>query len=279
MSTAPPPTAASLASHREIKIISHTMLFYWWPVWLFGFIFTVWSFAENARVLHVPSDTKVEKVSDTQVTLTSEKNAKELQTEADNFRGSQDKNLKARQPRVSKATWMGAVFSIVLLLVIFITNVPLRGLWSVVVIITIVLVAVILAFAGVWDDIFRALGNLHIYIGAAGYLFISIALIAMWAFALLVFDRQVYIIFTPGQMRVCEEVGSGEKVYDTMGMQIERHRDDLFRHWVLGLGSGDLTVRTSGAQPHTITMPNVLFIAKKLRDIEEMQRERATLPG
>ena len=46
-----------------------------------------------------------------------------------------------------------------------------------------------------------------------------------------------------------EEVGGGEKSYDTAGMSIEKHRDDLFRHWVLGLGSGDLTVRTSGACP------------------------------
>ena len=43
---------------------------------------------------------------------------------------------------------------------------------------------------------------------------------------------------------------------------------------MLGLGSGDLTVRTSGATPHQITLNNVLFIGKKLKLIEDMQREK-----
>ena len=88
------------------------------------------------------------------------------------------------------------------------------------------------------------------------------------------FDRQIYITFEPGQMKVVEEVGGGEKSYDTAGMSIEKHRDDLFRHWVLGLGSGDLTVRTSGATPHQFTLNNVLFISAKLQQIEMMQREK-----
>ena len=57
-------------------------------------------------------------------------------------------------------------------------------------------------------------------------------------------------------------------------MPIEKHRDDLFRHWVLGLGSGDLTVRTAGATPHQFTLSNVLFIGSKRLQVEEMQREK-----
>ncbi|MCX7699621.1 MAG: hypothetical protein N2039_01965, partial [Gemmataceae bacterium] len=78
----------------------------------------------------------------------------------------------------------------------------------------------------------------------------------------------------PSQMRVCEEVGAGEKSYDTIGMSIEKHRDDLFRHWVLGLGSGDLTVRTAGANAHQFTLNNVLFIGSKLDRIEDLQRTK-----
>ena len=54
----------------------------------------------------------------------------------------------------------GVVFIVVLLLVIFITNVPIRGLWSVIVIITVLLVTIILALAGWWDDILEAAGSL-----------------------------------------------------------------------------------------------------------------------
>ena len=78
---------------------------------------------------------------------------------------------------------------------------------------------------------------------------------------------------------MCTEIGSGETAYDTQGMTIEKHRYDLFRHWILGLGSGDLTIRTSGAQAHTFEMHNVLNVSSKLQAIEDMQRERPTVQG
>ena len=87
------------------------------------------------------------------------------------------------------------------------------------------------------------------------------------------------MIFTPGQFKVCTEIGGGEKVYDTTGMTIEKQRSDLFRHWILGLGSGDLIVNTSGAQAHHFDLPNVLFIGRKVQQIEEMLRERAVVRG
>jgi len=60
-------------------------------------------------------------------------------------------------------------------------------------------------------------------------------------------DPQIYMVFTPGQLRVRQEIGGGEAAYDTAGMVIQKQRNDLFRHWILGLGSGDLVVNTSGA--------------------------------
>jgi hypothetical protein len=78
---------------------------------------------------------------------------------------------------------------------------------------------------------------------------------------------------------VCLEIGGGETAYDTMGMTIKKERSDLFRHWILGLGSGDLIVRTSGANQHEFVMNNVLNVSWKLKEIEEMQRERPTVQG
>ena len=87
------------------------------------------------------------------------------------------------------------------------------------------------------------------------------------------------MVFSPGQLRVRLEIGSGETAYDVMGMMVEKRRDDLFRHWVLGLGSGDLIVKTSGANAQQFDMPNVLFIGRKVRLIQEMLQEREVVRG
>lgn len=261
-----------------MTIIAHSSLYYWWPVWALSLTFALFSFIENTRVIHVPSHTKTESTESGGYRLVadeyaSKNHAEKLKEMVSKYDKKEDYD-KRRPPRMSHHAGMGTLFLIVLLVVIGITNVPLRGLWSVIVIVIVILVSVILAVLGVWDTIFSVVGNLHIYIGMAGYLFFGVVLLIMWGVSTFIFDRQTYMTFTPGQMKVCEEVGGGEKAYDTIGMTIEKHRDDLFRHWVLGLGSGDLTVRTAGAQAHTITMPNVLRIGAKLKRIEDMQREK-----
>ena len=82
-----------------------------------------------------------------------------------------------------------------------------------------------------------------------------------------------------GKSRVRQEIGGGEAAYDTTGMVIQKQRNDLFRHWVLGLGSGDLIVNTSGSTAHHFDMPNVLFVGYKLRQIEDMLREVQVTSG
>ena len=47
-------------------------------------------------------------------------------------------------------------------------------------------------------------------------------------------------------------------------MGLEKHRRDLFRHWLLGIGSGDLEILTSGATREKIEVQNVLFIGSKV---------------
>ena len=81
------------------------------------------------------------------------------------------------------------------------------------------------------------------HINFSGYLVISLFLFAVWTFNFFLFDRQTYLIFTPGQVRARVEIGGGETVYDTTGMTVQKQRGDLFRHLILGFGSGDLVVR------------------------------------
>jgi hypothetical protein len=95
----------------------------------------------------------------------------------------------------------------------------------------------------------------------------------------LLFDQQIYMVFTPGQLRVRQEIGGGEESFDTMGMSLQKQRNDLFRHWFLGLGSGDLIVTTSGAASRHFDLPNVLFVGYKLKQIELMLREKQVVRG
>ena len=84
-----------------------------------------------------------------------------------------------------------------LLLVIFITNVPLRGLWSVIVIVLILSMVIIFAILGWWEHILETLSFLDIRINLGGYLLVSTVLLGFWLVVFFFFDRQIYMVFTP----------------------------------------------------------------------------------
>jgi hypothetical protein len=184
------------------------------------------------------------------------------------------------QPSVTMAAGknLGVLFIVILLLVVFITNVPLRGLWSVFIIVFIILLSIIFAQAGIWDTLFNRTKLLAIHINLGGYLFLATALFIIWIVNFLFFDRQIYMIFTPGQVRVHLEIGAGETVYGTEGMVFQKQRSDLFRHWILGFGSGDLIVRPGGGTQH-IDLPNVLGVGRRVRQIEKTLAEKEVVQG
>lgn len=62
-------------------------------------------------------------------------------------------------------------------------------------------------------------------------------------------------------------------------MMFKRHRDDIFRHWVLGFGTADLTVFTAGANAQQMEMPNVLGVGHKLDLIHTMLQELEVVKG
>jgi hypothetical protein len=258
--------------------VSHSGLFYWWPVWAVGYLMAALTWFGDYYMATVPKKTYLGVRATGNLTFEKPLKANDRLTDdlknQDVLIAPVGSTLNEPRLRMSTSKNLGVLFCIVLLLVIVITNIPLRGLWSVVVIITIILVSVIFALVGVWEDVLRALYWLDIRINLGGYIFISTALLAIWLIAFLLFDQQVYMIFTPGQFRVRQEIGAGEMAHDTTGMTVQKQRSDLFRHWILGLGSGDLIVRTSGAHPMQFDLPNVLFLGRKVKEIEEMLRSR-----
>lgn len=286
MSTAPtplpPPPGTPPGSRREITLISHSPLFYWWPIWFLGYIMALITYMEDNRLAIVPSGTKVVEVQSAddktkEYTLKTTGTTKSL-TDAVTATGDPTQT-HAFKPRISQRAWMGPLYCIILLLTIVITNVPLRGLWSFLVIMLLVILALIFSVFHVWDDLLKAFGNLHVFINMAGYLFIATTVLILWVVSVFIFDQRTYMRVTPGQIQVCEHIGASIRNFDTTGLAFEKQRDDLFRHWILGFFSGDLIVRTAGAEHETIRLPNVLWIGWRLEEVQNLLREKATVTG
>jgi hypothetical protein len=281
--TARPATAPPGAPpRREITLISHSMLFYWWPIWFLGFLFAAITYFEDHRLAILPADStvRVEKdLSDkavTAYTLRVKETTKSLE-EAVRATDSPE-----REPtfttRVSQKAWLGPLFCIVLLLTVIVTNVPLRGLWSFLVLLLILILALLVSIVpGGWDSLLSAVRGLHIYINMAGYLFIATAVFVIWAISVFIFDQRTYMRVTPGSIQVCEHIGASIRNFDTTGLAFEKQRDDIFRHWILGFFSGDLVVKTAGASAETIRLPNVLFISWRLEQVQDLLRQKATV--
>ena len=299
-STSPPP--APVPPHpaaprprkesRELTIISHSNLYYWWPVWAFGFIMAiityfegyvmavmpisgpVWAVvdAQGTRIQVFPESQKkeaedyaaakmaadkglklkVEQVReeirsavDADITIethTQDENGEHISKEshADQVvvyvpqSGDKDhvgvpfqSGTKAATPpylRVSPHKGLGVAFLFILLMVVLITNVPLRGMWSVLIIVVAVALVVIFIAVGWIETILGWFYLLDMRINMGGYMTISLFLFIIWLIALLGFDKQRYVTVTPGEVRVCEQIGGGEQVYGTVGMTFKGSR-------------------------------------------------------
>jgi hypothetical protein len=278
MSTNPPPIPPPANDIPvRVVVISHSPLFYWWPVWAVGFLMALLTWIYGEQVAFVPSGTVAERGIDVpghegkrDVLITPKDKPLPAET---------NETEELKQPRLQMATTndMGIIWAMTLCIVIFITHFTLRGIWSVFVITLIVLIAVVLAVFHLWDAVLSIFQLVDIHINGFGYFTISLFLFVIWLITFFFYDRLNYMIFTRGQLRVRNTIGQGEMVFDTRGLLLDRQRDDLLRHWMLGFGSGDIIVRTSGTNAQTYEMPNILFIGHKLTLINTMLQEREVI--
>jgi len=214
---------------EEVRIYSHSTFFYWWPVWLTGYI----------MALVTRLDGQVVQIGNSEVWM------------------HQSKNL-------------GVLFTLIFFLVILITNVSLRGLASVVAILAFAFGALLLAYYGWWEDLMNWMGKVSIFMNMGFYVLFSSLVFVVWAFSVFVYDRLSYWRVTPGQLTYDAVIGGAQKSYDARGMVFEKHRQDLFRHWIIGFGSGDIEISTTGARRETFSIPNVLFVDSKVGEIQQM---------
>ncbi|GEM_PF-180003 len=267
----------------ELPVYHHSNLFYWWPVWAFGFVFAALTFFGDKRMAIVPEGTKAgegrqvevapDKIEKRDVLILHEKEKLVTHKSAHG-----DPEILEPTIYMSRYKSMGTIFIMVLLIVIVITNITMRGLWSIFVLVVLIMGSIILWAAELWEPILAHFGQLKIFINLGGYLTLSAVLFVLWFINFFIMDRQTYMIFTPGQVRVRLEIGGGETVYDTAGMVFFKERSDMFRHWVLGFGSGDLVVRPAGLG-HVLELPNVLRVGKRVKQIEELLKEKVVVTG
>lgn len=277
---APPSTATTRATDtavpdEEIRVYGHTNMFYWWPVWVLGFLFAGLTYLDGHVMAVVPVGTQVESG---QVMPGHDETPRDVLVAP---AGQAVPPLPGAAPgepqtklRVAANNNFGVVFFGAILTVVMVTNFLMRGLASVIAVAAIVILGLFVALMGWWDAVLMWFGGLDVRINAGGYLTLSVPLFVMWIFSTFIYDHYTYLIVTRGQVRIRREVGGGEIAVDTGGLSLKKERDDLFRHWLLGLGTGDLHVKTAGPSNLDFELYNVLFIGTKLARIQEMLREK-----
>jgi len=183
----------------EFRIYSHSTIFYWWPVWVVGYVMAAITFAEGSRAAIVPAGSAYD-FSQHAIVLPAGSAHPGIGGSEIGERSAESKNL-------------GVVFAVVLLLVVFITNTPLRGLWSAIAVLVVIVTTVTLAWMGMWAGILTYFGRISIHMNMGFYIFFSSLLFLLWAAVVFGFDRMHYWKFRPGQLTYETSFGGGQKSY------------------------------------------------------------------
>ncbi len=215
---------------REIVLISHSNLLYWWPAWVLGYVIALASYLQGESVV-VPSNA-----------------------------------VLYMHPSNNPAL----LFIAGLILLVIFSNTRLRGIYSVVTLVSIALVAVVMAWLGWWDSVLQLVPTLSARANMGFYLVFATAMLVVWLAAVLLFDRLTFWRVRPGQLVEERLVGGGAISHDTNGMRFQKRDQDYFRHVVLGLGAGDLELSGGGLQDETLVIRNVLFASTKVDAIERL---------
>ncbi len=173
----------------------------------------------------------------------------------------------------------GVVFALLLLGVIGLTNIHVRGVVSITAIFAIGFTVLLFAYLGWWDPILRWFGDLTVYLDSGFYLFFSTALFLLWLVTVLVLDHFSFWRIRPGQITHEYLLGATDRTYDTDNMVFMKQQDDVFRHWILGLGTGDLSMQTMGGMGEKARVENVLFIGSKLAKIQRLIATKPDVPA
>jgi hypothetical protein len=173
---------------------------------------------------------------------------------------------------------LGVIYTLLLLLLIVITSTNIRGMKAALIIVALGFFAILFAYLDWWDEILSLVGREHVYMNLGFYLFSSAVLCVIWLVTVFFIDHLSFWRFRPGQITHEYLGGIVDKSYDTDNMILRKRQDDLFRHWVIGLGSGDLRMQTMGGRGVELDIANVLFVVGKMSRIERLIATKPDMP-
>jgi hypothetical protein len=175
-------------------------------------------------------------------------------------------------------TSLGLIYVLLVVVTLVITNTSLRGSASLIVVLVVAFLALLFAYLGWWNDIFRWFGNQPVFMDLGFYLFFSSAVLLVWLFTILVFDHLSFWRIRPGQITHEYVLGAVENSYDTDNMVFTKQQDDFFRHWILGAGAGDLEMQTMGGRGVVARVSNVLLLNAKVAQIQRLIATKPDVP-
>lgn len=182
-------------SENGLKIISHSQLFYYWPLWLVSLVFA-----------------GITAIYGQEVPITTTVGGETVRTTI----------------KMISTPSLGLSYMIILVIVILFTSVNIRGVWAAFVAAMFVIVGLVFSLMGWWRPILKAIGNVNFYLNLHFYLWTGIVLFALWTLVVFFYDRRHFIVLKATQFTVVEEVGEGEKNFDTMGLVLDKQRDNFF---------------------------------------------------
>lgn len=222
------------SSSDGVIFYSHSQILYYWPIWVGAFV-----------------------ISDL-----AEINGISIRVNIDNVE------------TIFALPQMALFHLIVVAVVVFFTSVNIRGVWAVVLAVTLLAIGLTFSVLNWWPQVFQYLGGLSLHADQGFYRVMGVVLFIPWLLVVFVFDIRRFFHFLPTQITMVYEIGEGEKNYDSIGVVMEKKRDNFMQHMALGFGSGDIILTPKVADREVIIFPNVLRINKVLDQIQEIREKR-----
>jgi hypothetical protein len=161
MATGPALPASGETDPKEIRLYSHSPIFYWWPVWLVGFVAAFVTYLDGTHMALVPPGTEArrdwvvgvapgERATREGLILPQSEPGRPYHLPPERA-GNAGAPLPApEQPHVhmARSQYLGTIFAITFLVVFLSSNVPLRGLWEWVAVLAIGMAIIIVALLG-----------------------------------------------------------------------------------------------------------------------------------
>ncbi len=222
------------SSSDGVIFYSHSQILYYWPIWAGAFVIS--------DLAEIPGIATIVTISDAETMLAPPQ--------------------------------MALFHLIVVAVVVFFTSVNIRGVWAVVFAVTLLSIGLTFSVLNWWPQVFAYLGGLSLHADQGFYRVMGVVLFLPWLLVVFIFDIRRFFHFLPTQITMVNEIGEGEKNYDSIGVVMEKKRDNFMQHMALGFGSGDIILTPKVADREVIIFPNVLRVNKVLDQIQEIREKR-----